>query len=278
MILPWIRALLDPADISPNAGADSGPPKKISAPPKFFSGQPTLAPPTPSTTRTSRSRRSVSPAKPVVSKRAVASPRKRRAASSQASVITDSLPTSTGDSVSPTLVNGDLSFQSQLSVASTSKVSKADGAVDAELKIESVEKEPAVVLEPVEEEPKIKVHVDQTVKLDSEGEEVKSTKVEVEVPILGEIPSPEDAAKMVAEAKAMVEAAVKADNETALGSSKGKRKADDIAQGEEGEDEEGAAEPPRAKKVKTEAELRKEKIRKRAYFGLTATVAVGAFG
>jgi hypothetical protein len=278
MILPWIRALLDPADISPNAGADSGPPKKISAPPKFFSGQPTLAPPTPSTTRTSRSRRSVSPAKPVVSKRAVASPRKRRAASSQASVITDSLPTSTGDSVSPTLVNGDLSFQSQLSVASTSKVSKADGAVDAELQIESVEKEPAVVLEPVEEEPKIKVHVDQTVKLDSEGEEVKSTKVEVEVPILGEIPSPEDAAKMVAEAKAMVEAAVKADNETALGSSKGKRKADDIAQGEEGEDEEAAAEPPRAKKVKTEAELRKEKIRKRAYFGLTATVAVGAFG
>jgi hypothetical protein len=278
MILPWIRALLDPADISPNAGADSGPPKKISAPPKFFSGQPTLAPPTPSTTRTSRSRRSASPAKPVVSKRPIASPRKRRAASSQASVITDSLPTSAGDSVSPTLVNGDLSFQSQLSVASTSKVSKADGPADAELKIESVEKEPVVVFEPVEEEPKIKVHVDQSVKLDSEGEEVKSTNVEVEVPILGEIPSPEDAAKMVAEAKAMVEAAIKADDEAAPGSSKGKRKADDIAQGEEGEDEEGATEPPRSKKVKTEAELRKEKIRKRAYFGLTATVAVGAFG
>jgi hypothetical protein len=277
MILPWIRALLDPADISPNAGADSGPPK-ISAPPKFFSGQPTLAPPTPSTTRTSRSRRSASPAKPVVSKRPIASPRKRRAASSQASVITDSLPTSAGDSVSPTLVNGDLSFQSQLSVASTSKVSKADGPADAELKIESVEKEPVVVFEPVEEEPKIKVHVDQSVKLDSEGEEVKSTNVEVEVPILGEIPSPEDAAKMVAEAKAMVEAAIKADDEAAPGSSKGKRKADDIAQGEEGEDEEGATEPPRSKKVKTEAELRKEKIRKRAYFGLTATVAVGAFG
>jgi hypothetical protein len=278
-ILPWIRALLDPTDIVATAGADSGPPKKITAPPKFFSGQPTLAPPTPSTTRTSRSRRSASPAKSITSKRAVASPRKRRVASSQSSIVTDSLPASTGDSVSPTLVNGESPFQSQLSTVS--KFAKVEEATEADLKIESIEKEPAVVLEPVEEEPKIKFHVDQDVKVDSEGEEIKHTKVEVEVPILGELPSPEDAAKMVAEAKAMVEAAVKANNEAvgASSSGKGKRKADEIAQDEEGEEkEEGAAESPKAKKVKTEAEIRKEKIRKRAFFGLTATVAVGAFG
>jgi hypothetical protein len=278
-ILPWIRALLDPTDIVATAGADSGPPKKISAPPKFFSGQPTLAPPTPSTTRASRSRRSVSPAKSVTSKRAVASPRKRRGVSSQSSITTDSLPASTGDSVSPTLVNGETPYQSQLSVASTSKVTKVGEATEAELKIESIEREPAVVLEPVEEEPKIKVHVDQDVKVDADGEEVQHTKVDIEVPLLGELPSPEDAAKMVADAKAMVEAAVKADNEAAGAASKGKRKADDIAQDDEGEEgEDGAVEPPKTKKVKTEAEIRKEKIRKRAYFGLTATVAVGAIG
>ncbi|KAK3294277.1 uncharacterized protein B0H64DRAFT_400292 [Chaetomium fimeti] len=274
-ILPWIRALLDPTDIVATAGADSGPPKKISAPPKFFSGQPTLAPPTPST-RASRSRRSASPAKSAVPKRAVASPRKRRVASSQSSIVTDSLPASAGESVSPTLVN-----ESQFSASSMLKVAKVDDATEADLKIESIEKEPAVVLEPVQEEPKVKVHLDQDVSVDAEGEEVKHTKVEVEVPLLGELPSPEDAAKMVADAKAMVEAAVKADNEAAgaASGSGGKRKADDIAQDEEGKDaEEGAVEPPRAKKVKTEAEVRKEKIRKRAFFGLTATVAVGALG
>ncbi|KAH6632364.1 hypothetical protein F5144DRAFT_490789 [Chaetomium tenue] len=274
-ILPWIRALLDPTDIVATAGADSGPPKKISAPPKFFSGQPTLVPPTPR-----RSRRSASPAKAAVPKRAVASPRKRRTASSQSSIVTDSLPASVGDSVSPTLVN-ETPFQSQLSATSLLKVAKVEDATESELKIESIEKEPAVLLEPVQEEPKVKIHLDQDVSVDADGEEVKHTKVEVEVPLLGELPSPEDAAKMVADAKAMVEAAVKADNEAAgaASSSKSKRKADDIAQDEEGEEgEEGAVEPPRAKKVKTEAEIRKEKIRKRAFFGLTATVAVGALG
>lgn len=273
-ILPWIRALLDPTDIVATAGADSGPPKKISAPPKFFSGGPTLVPPTPR-----RSRRSASPAKSAVPKRAVASPRKRRTASSQSSIVTDSLPASVGDSVSPTLVNE--SFQSQLSSAPILKVAKADDASESELKIESIEKEPAVLLEPVQEEPKVKVHLDQDVSVDADGEEVKHTKVEVEVPLLGELPSPEDAAKMISDAKAMVEAAVKADNEAAgaASSSKGKRKADDIAQDEEGEEgKEGTVEPPRAKKVKTEAEIRKDKIRKRAFFGLTATVAVGALG
>ncbi|KAK3901098.1 hypothetical protein C8A05DRAFT_35234 [Staphylotrichum tortipilum] len=273
-IAPWIRALLDPADISNNAGADSGPPKKISAPPKFFVNQPSLVPPTPSSTR--RSRRSVSPSKPAVSKRAIATPRKRRAASSQSSVATDNLPpASTSDSVSPTLVNGETPFQSQASAATTMKA-KIIESTEADVKIASIEKDSAAPLEPVEEEPKIKVHLDQDVKVDADGKEVKHTTVEVEVPIFGEMPSADDAAKLVAEAKAMVEAAVSTDKEAAgaLWGSKGKRKTDDLLEGEEDEAEGSAA----AKKVKTEAELRKEKIRKRAFFGLTATVAVGAFG
>ncbi len=274
-IAPWIRALLDPADISHNAGADSGPPKKISAPPKFFANQPSLVPPTPSSTRASRSRRSASPSKPAVSKRAIATPRKRRAASSQSSIATDNLPPSTSDSVSPTLVNGETPFQSQASAVTTMKAKIVESA-EADVKIASIEKD-ASTLEPVvEEEPKIKVHLDQDVKVDADGEEVKHTTVEVEVPIFGEMPSADDAAKLVAEAKAMVEAAVGSDKEAAgaLWGLKGKRKTDELEAEEEGA--EGAASS--AKKVKTEAELRKEKIRKRAYFGLTATVAVGAFG
>ncbi|KAL2019831.1 hypothetical protein VTK56DRAFT_9093 [Thermocarpiscus australiensis] len=273
-ILPWIRALLDPADIAPSSVSDSGPPKKISAPPKFFFGQTALAPPTPTATRASRGRRSVSPTKSTGSRRAVASPRKRRVASSQSSIVTDTPLTSAGEPASPTLVNGDTPSPAM------PKVAKVEVTSETELKVESVEKERAVVLEPVEEEPKIKVHVDQDVKVDAEGDEVKHTKFELEVPIVGELPSPEDAAKMMADAKAMVEAAVKADNESAaaLSSGKNKRKADAIAQDETEENKEGAVEPPQAKKVKTEAEIRKEKIRKRAYLGLTATVAVGAFG
>ena len=276
-IAPWIRALLDPADISHNAGADSGPPKKISAPPKFLANQPSLVPPTPQ--RASRSRRSASPSKPAVSKRAIATPRKRRAASSQSSVATDNLPPSTSDSVSPTLVNGETPFQSQASAATTMKAKIIESA-EADIKIASIEKDapaPAAGLEPVEEEPKIKVHLDQDVKVDADGEEVKHTTVEVEVPIFGDMPSADDAAKLVAEAKAMVEAAVGSDKEAAgaLWGLKSKRKTDELLEGEEEEQAEGAA---AAKKVKTEAELRKEKIRKRAYFGLTATVAVGAFG
>lgn len=264
-MVPWIRALLDPSEVLPNPGAE-----EISHPPKFTSLlQPTLAPPTPVSTRTTRSRRSASPTKSVVSKRAIASPRKRRIASSQSSVTNEPTP-SLADSQTPTLVNGDSQNFLPVPTTTVAKVEDADG----EIKIESIEKETAVVLEPTEEEPKIKVHVDQDVKVEH-GEEVKHTHVEVEVPVFGgKLPSSEDAAKMIAEAKAMVEAATKAvEDETPSSSSGPKRKADDI---EDEEKEEGEAAAPQAKKAKTQAEVRKQTIRKRAYLGLGATLAVGA--
>ncbi|KAK4188315.1 hypothetical protein QBC35DRAFT_208767 [Podospora australis] len=267
-MVPWIRALLDPSEVLPNPGAE-----EISHPPKFTSLlQPTLAPPTPVSTRTTRSRRSASPTKSVVSKRAIASPRKRRVASSQSSVTNEPTP-SLADSQAPTLVNGDSQNFLPAPTATVAKVEDTDG----EIKIESLEKETPVVLEPAEEEPKIKVHVDQDIKLEG-GEEVKHTHVEVEVPVFGgKLPSSEDAAKMIAEAKAMVEAATKTvEDETPSSSSKPKRKAEDIADGEDEERTEGEASAPQAKKVKTQEEVRKQTIRKRAYLGLGATLAVGA--
>jgi len=275
-ILPWIRALLDPAEIATAPASDSSPPKKISAPPKFvFAAPPTLAPAVATATRAStRSRRSVSPTKSTGSRRAIPSPRKRRVASSQSSIITEASPS---ESQSPTLVNGEVPSQIPVAIFAKPAVAKVE-ADDGAVKVESIEKEPAVVLHAVEEEPKIKVQIDEETTLGKAGETLKHTKVEVEVPLFGDIPSAEDAAKVVAEAKAMVEAAKAIAEESPAAGAKSKRKADEVSVDDEEKKQDGATEEPQAKKVKTEAEIRKEKIRKRAYLGLGATFAVGAVG
>ncbi|KAK0726618.1 hypothetical protein B0T21DRAFT_292974 [Apiosordaria backusii] len=275
-ILPWIRALLDPSEIAVNPSSDG--PK---APPPFHAlSQHALPPPTPSRLR--RSSRSASPAKtaPPSTRRPIATPRRRRAGSK--TPVHSTLDSQPGDSQA-TLVNGgggdEEIFQTTSISAPVTTVAKVEEVAEGEVKVEAVEQDSAAVLNATDEEPKIKVHVDQDIKVDADGEEVKHTKVDVEVPIFGgKLPSSEEAAKMVAEARAMVEAATKAvDGEAAVEPTKSKRKAGDIAEDEDDE-EEGTAESRQAKKVKTEAEIRKEKIRKRAFFGVTATVAVGAIG
>ncbi|KAK4198258.1 hypothetical protein QBC40DRAFT_95254 [Triangularia verruculosa] len=274
-ILPWIRALLDPTEIALNPSSDA--PK---APPPFTAlGQHVLPPPTPSRLR--RSSRSASPAKtaPPSTRRPIATPRRRRAGSKPPVQAVESQP---ADSQA-TLVNGhgadEEIFQRSSVPAPVTTVAKVEEIAEGEVKVEAVEQDAAAVLNGTDKEPKIRVHVDQDIKVDEDGEQVKHTKVDVEVPIFGgKLPSSEEAAKMVAEARAMVEAATKAvDGEAAVEPTKSKRKADDIAEDEEDEDED-AAESRSAKKVKTEAEIRKEKIRRRAFFGVTATVAVGAIG
>lgn len=273
-IIPWIRALLDPAKISITSTADS-PPKSITAPPKFDPvklSQPTLAPPTPSVIpRTTRSRRSASPTK--TTRRAAASPRKRSLRTKVEAVETITEKTD--------LVNGE------------AKETKQE-----EFVMQSTEFEPAIVLEPKEEEPKVKVHVEEEVTTDAAGIETKHTVTEVELPLptAGEPPTAEEIAQMMEAAKEMVqkskedEKRAEAEAEDAQeeaseteeappSAKKSKRKAADISVG----DEEAAVKPeetreeeqPRAKKVKTEAELRKEKVKNRALLGLSATVAVG---
>jgi hypothetical protein len=243
-ITPWIQALLDPTEVPPSGGNDGSPPKRISAPPKFQGAAISpLAPPTPtSLPRGSRSKRSVSPTKSAGSKRGQASPRKKttRVSSSQTSTEDTPIPTPPASAI-----------------------------------VESVSKEPAVVLAPVEEEPKVKINIDQDVKVDKDGKEITHTNVEVELPLAGELPSAEAAAKMVAEAKEMVKAAAEtvAASAPAGSSKKGKRKAAEIAADADKENEDAAE--PSAKKVKTEVELRKERVRKRALLGISATLAVG---
>lgn len=267
-IAPWIRALLDPAKITVTTTPDSSSPKKsITAPPKFDlakASHPVLAPPTPSTiSRSTRSRRSASPTKST--RRAPASPRKRstRAKAETVETITEKTD----------LVNG---------VAETE--GKVEETKREDIVLQSTEFEPAIVLEPREEDPKVKVHVEEDIVKDEDGVETKRTITEVELPLptAGEPPTAEEIAQMMEAAKEMVQK-TKADEEQdevdeAPGSAKkSKRKAADISVGDkDSEGLEKIPEQPRAKKVKTETELRKEKVKNRALLGLGATVAVGA--
>ncbi|KEY68133.1 hypothetical protein S7711_05542 [Stachybotrys chartarum IBT 7711] len=279
-ISPWVRALLDPAQIViSNAGELS--PKNISAPPKFelpksqaHAPQHQLAPPTPSAIpRSSRTlRRSASPTKSVA-KRATASPRKR-ATKAKLEVVE----------------------------ALAEKVDEVNGetkeAREEDIVMKTTEFEPAIVLEPREEDPKVKVQVTEEVTKDSKGREVKHTVTDLEIPLMsGEPPSAEEIAEMMAAAKEMVEKqkeereeAVKDEEveeasqvaETAASAKKSKRKAADISLDEEEEAQkaEGSlvttSEAPAAKKVRTEVELRKQRVKNRALLGIGATFAVGA--
>ncbi|KAM4060542.1 hypothetical protein HRG_001900 [Hirsutella rhossiliensis] len=267
---PWIRALLDPTKISVSTASDS-PPKNITAPPKFdpLKAPRQFVPLTPSSLpRSTRARRSASPVK-ATAKRAVASPRKR---STKAKV-----------EATETTVNGE------------AKKSKQEGFV-----MKTSAFEPAVVLEPREEDPKVKVQVDEEVITDVNGFETKHTVTQVDIPLptAGEPPSPEEVAKMMDAAKEMVkqdrEAADKAAQvqdvqdeqakpETVTPTAKkSKRKAGDISVSEKSPgskadaDEETEEGQVRAKRAKTEVERQRNRVKNRALFGLSATVAVGA--
>jgi hypothetical protein len=145
------------------------------------------------------------------------------------------------------------------------------------------------VLEPREEDPKVRVHIEEGITTDDAGVETKRTITEVELPLptAGEPPTAEEIAHMMEAAKEMVQKS-KADadvhaedgdeQQDAPGSAKkSKRKAGDISLGDKDEEETETTPElqPRSKKVKTETQLRKEKVKNRALLGLGATVAVG---
>ncbi|KJZ79998.1 hypothetical protein HIM_00712 [Hirsutella minnesotensis 3608] len=269
----WIRALLDPAKIPiSNSNASDSPPKSIVPPPKFdmLKAGKQLVPLTPSAARSSRSLRSASPAKSVA-KRASASPRKRS--------------TKVKAETTETKVNGE---------------AKKTKQSDVVMKTSTFE--PAIVLEPREEDPKVTVQIDEEVIKSDDGVETKNTitKFEIPLPTAGEPPSAEEIAEMMAAAKEMVkqdkettEQTAEADTQddnggearpevVAPSTKKSKRKAADISVAEKNEQDETGAdaevdeEQLRTKRAKTEVQRQKNKVRNRALFGLTATVAVGA--
>ncbi|KAH6608394.1 dna-binding domain-containing [Trichoderma cornu-damae] len=254
----WIQALLDSAKISATQPADASP-KTITAPPKFdrLKAPTQLLPPATPTTRSGRSRRSASPTKTTTARRTTASPRKR-------------------------------STRSKVEAAEATPADAATGEVKEEAKGESKgeskEEAEGTVLKSTEFDPAI------ALEHRTKPESSSNADAQAQFPFAaGQPPTAEEIAEMMATAKAMVqkdkEAADKADEapegegETAPTRplSKSKRKATDT--GEEGDEaaegDETTGEALRPKRVKTEAEVRKGRIQKRALFGIGATVAVG---
>jgi hypothetical protein len=240
-IKPWIMALLDNADIETNPAKD---PKTIASPPKFLLPTEDLAPPTPA--KSSRARRSASPSKIASPRKPAATPRKAKAAK-----VSSADTTSSEGSKSKVPLAG----IHEMSEESASK--KADSGVP-------------------NGEPKVRVNVDTDVIVNGDTE-THHTHVEVEMPANSpELPLPEDTEAMIAKAKEMVEAAVKADAVATSGQSKkSKRKAEAIEEAVEDGEASTSEAGPVVKKAKVESELKKEKVKTRALIGISATLAVG---
>lgn len=278
----WIKALLDPTPIVVNPKGDTTP-KKISPPPTFLLAPEDLAAPNGSSGRSGealrRSRRSVSPSK-IASplKKTIATPRKlkqKAAAEESASASSKSLQQALKSATKP---EGSPSSSSVAEKEDTpaspepkrkSKASKAEAAKADAAKADAAKADA--------EKDKVTVNVDKEVVVE-DGVETTHTHVEVEMPAgFAELPLPEDTEAMIAKAKEMVDAAVKADEaakeaaEAEAGPSKpvakkSKRKAEEEAEKEE--------EAP-AKRAKVESQLKKEKVRARALIGISATLAIG---
>jgi len=243
----WIEALLDNEPVMPSDHRK----RNITPPPVFYrtgdsdAGSVASSVPPSSATRR-RSTRSMSPSK------RIATPRKSRVSKAHAAkdsslkkevpmiaeTVTEETSVETTSTI-PTLTNGE--FMQSASVTT-----------------------------PAKKEPSLKVEVDEAVETNGDIE-VKTTHVKLELPTSGEPPSPESTEEMLAKAREMVAEARKLEGEQTAP----KRKADDTERDEaEGSEAIGAAPQKKAKVLQDQ--LRKERVKTRAWMGLSATLAIGA--
>ncbi|KAK7554233.1 apses transcription factor-like protein [Phyllosticta citricarpa] len=237
----WIVALLDPEPIEKGT-KDKGS-NEIATPPKFIvADKASLFPPAPTNMRT-RSMRSASPSKS--SPRKLASPRKPRTTRKAAKEAREGTPSALHRSIEN----------------ETPAASEYGG--------ESVNGEPTSTTAASET---VRVEVDETTQKQGEVE-TTTTAVKVDVPAEHpELPLPESPEEMIAQARRMVEEANKAEGSKGASTSL-KRKADD-AELEEPEANAMEVQPVKRTKV-LEEELRKERVRSKAFMGLSATLAIG---
>ena len=238
-IVPWIEALLDDAPVT--TGTEGK--KSISPPPKFnFTANNGIALQPPSSTP-SRGRgrpRASSPHKGLASANKATSPRKSRQskAAKEANAISAR--------------QASESLQATLDTA----VTRAE--------TESVDGERA-------NHDKVTVEVDSAIEINGDTETTR-TNVKVEMPANSpDLPLPESTEAMIAKAKEMVEEARKLEGESSKRA--GKRKAEEL---DDEEDEEKDNELQPAKKARLlQQDIKKERVRNRALFGVAATLAIG---
>ena len=247
-IVPWIAALLDNAPISEIKSPDESK-KSIYPPPKFVfraNEEDTPLPPLNLAARSATPRargrpRATSPSKNGGSLSKMASPRKSRA--SKASIAANA---ASAREASATL---QASLDTATSVADSDSI---DGGEKATLEVGTA------------------VQINGDV-------ETTTTNVKIEMPGgSADFPLPEDPEEMIAKAKEMVKEAQKLDGKLFVDRKSLKRKAEELEIDDDDEDEEVAVDLPPAKKARLlEHQLKKEKVRKRALFGVAATLAIG---
>ncbi|KAJ5901005.1 uncharacterized protein N7473_005075 [Penicillium subrubescens] len=288
----WVRALLDPTDIvqSPTSAK-----KQITPPPKFE-----LPMDEPSSSR--RSRRSVSPSKKSTS------PRKSRTVRSAKDVlstpstaaansnlqealdITASMEASANSPIRPVAVDDVEVKEAPVQASPEKKKGRKSKKAAAETEEDKEEEEEQKEKKKSEKKEKKKTEKTEKKKKDLKEEmavEVTETALATEdstkttltldMPInLPEVPSAAETEEMIAKAKEMVEEAIKSQAEGSVAGPSSvtvtkKRKPEE-------DDEETAAEASqRAKKAKVlEEKLKRERVRNRALFGVSAAFALAA--
>lgn len=238
----WVVALVDPEPIEKGT-KDKGS-HEISTPPKFIvPDKATLFPPA-SATGSMRTRgrelRSASPSKSTPRK--IASPRKPRTTRKTAKEARESTPSALSKELETTPAPSDVAESVNGEAAASN--AGTDG---------------------------VRVEVDERVT--KEGDvETTTTAVKVDVPAdHPELPLPESPEEMIANARKMVEEANKAEGSK---TNSQKRKADELSPEDEADENAMEIQPVKKSKV-LEDELRKERVRSKAFMGLSATLAIG---
>ncbi|CAG7996061.1 unnamed protein product [Penicillium olsonii] len=290
----WVRALLDPTDITQSPSSAK---KQITPPPKFE-----IPEDEPAVGHRHRRGRSASPSKSSprksrttrITKDVTSTPSTNAANASLQSTLDISVSSATldADTIPELGADAEPEMKSAGSPSKKPRARKATRATTAEpeeeikddKKEEKKEKKKAEKKtekkekkkEEVQAEPAVEVAVTTETAAEDTTAQATQPTVSLDLPLLSEVPSAAETEKMIAEAKSMVEDAIKAQAEGTP--SKSAVKVTKKRKPEDDDDEETSAEAAqRAKKARVlENKLKQERVRNRSIFGVSIAFAVAA--
>ncbi|KAF2121359.1 apses transcription factor-like protein [Lophiotrema nucula] len=249
----WVEALLDPSPIE--KGTKDRHNTHIQMPPRFDITKvaPVILPPSSALRPTrARSTRSASPSKIATPSRKMASPRKSRRTPK---------PEAAKEEVIVEATRATSALQNVIENGTTASESLASESINGEAK----------------ESDSVRIEVEETV--EQQGDvETTTTNVRIDVPAdHPELPTPEDPAKLIAEAKKIVEEAKRLEGGAVQAPKSSKRKIEEVSRDEDEVDELTEERPAKQAKIAytTEQKLVKEKVTRRALVGLGVMAAIG---